>query len=524
MFRTQALAVLLLAAPVFLRAEAPPAWVQQEGQVPAAYPPSRYLTGYGLSSPGGTEAEQRRQAVAMAREAVAAAIRTRVTAEFTSQVTQVDQQMSRFVQNLVRTRADLDLEGLDTFLAWRDEAKGVTHVLAVLDKPRTLQILGGRLEHEAAACGQAFEAARRTGDAAGLLQARHLREGVEEALVVASVLSGGTVQPPACPSLPEIDGELRKAYAGMKGLDGPLALAALDLGQSLPRGLRVLMDRVTYADTPFCGTFSAYLEQSLPAQLTALGQVQLLDKAAGRGALQAAGLDGSLAESLKAQAVLRGTCFELDGAVKLNLRATSTTGEDLAAASLTFPSSLLQQAGLKLAPDNLQEARQALAIANAQVQASSLKVKVALDRGDGGIYRKGDKLYLFLKANLDCYVKVLYQQVDGSKLLIFPNKYHPDARIRKNQLYQIPPDDNSFEWVVQAPFGAEMVKVMASTEPVEVPGSAPDANGLRQVTEALGDLLARTRGIGLRKADAQYAEDTAVVNTLPAEAGKGQDS
>jgi hypothetical protein len=31
------------------------------------------------------------------------------------------------------------------------------------------------------------------------------------------------------------------------------------------------MDRVTYAETPFCGSFSAYVEQVLADQLAALG-------------------------------------------------------------------------------------------------------------------------------------------------------------------------------------------------------------------------------------------------------------
>jgi hypothetical protein len=50
-----------------------------------------------------------------------------------------------------------------------------------------------------------------------------------------------------------------------------LALAAMDLTDGLPRGTRVLMDRVTYAETPFCGSFSAYVEQVLADQLAALG-------------------------------------------------------------------------------------------------------------------------------------------------------------------------------------------------------------------------------------------------------------
>jgi len=431
----------------------------------------------------------------------------------------VDQTMARFVQNLVLTRADLELEGLDTFLSWRDERKGVTHVLAVLDKAACLRLLTGRVAKEAAQCGQTFASALKTRDAEMLLQARHLRERIEESLVVASVLSGGSFQAPPCPSLVDLDAGLRRAYADVKGLEGTVALAALDLGQGLPRGLRVLMDRVTYADTPFCGTFSGYLEQALANRLTAFGQVRVVDRAAGRDALQGGVPGGNFAEALHAQAVVRGTCFELDGQVKLHLRATSVTGEDLSAASLTFPSDVLRRAGLGLAPDNLQEASQELALARATVQSSTLRVSLALDRGEGGIYRKGDKIFLFLRASQDCYVKVLYQQVDGRKLIIFPNEWHPEPRIRKDQLYQLPPDDNSFTLEANAPYGAELVKVMASTEPIDIPVTE-DGTGLGEVREALAGLLTRTRGITLRKADAKYAEDTVVLNTLPPEPWK----
>lgn len=498
------LPALLAAAP------APPSWVTGAGADPGQYPAARFLTGYGVAGPAGTAAQQREEALAMAREAVAASLRTRVTSEFTSRVTQVDAALTRFARNLVRTRADLELEGLDTFLTWRDEAKGVTHVLAVLDRARTLQILAPRLEREAQDCRKAFEA----GDPERLILARQARVRLEEGTVVASVLSAGAFQPPAAPALADIDGALRKAYRDPRGLDGVAALAALDLGAGLPRGIRVLVDRVTYQDTPFCGTFSSGLERALAGRLVRLGQVEVLDKAAGREALLGGGLEAGLAASLRSQAVIRGTCREAGGEVRLDLRATSLEGEELAASSLAFPRELLVREGLRLAPDNLEDAAAALAVANAQVQATALQVKAALDRGDGGIYRKGDRLHVFVQASRDCHLKVLYRQVDGKQVVIFPNRYHPDAFVRKGELCQIPPGDGTFEWVVQEPFGVEMLKVLACTEPIPLDESAPDAQGMRDVKAPLQDILARTRGIRLQKAEAQYAEATLVVNTM----------
>ena len=167
-------------------------------------------------------------------------------------------------------------------------------------------------------------------------------------------------------------------------------------------------------------------------------------------------------------------------------------------------------------PDNFEDARKNLELCNARIEASTLKVKLALDRGDGGIYRKGDKLLLFLKANQDCYVKVIYHQVDGTNIQIFPNGFHPDSQIRKDQLYQIPPEDRSFEMEVMPPFGVEMVKVIASTEPLGGADLAPGQGGLKAVPESLATMLGRTRGIRVKKAETQYAEATAVVNTMDA--------
>ena len=513
MRRARPLSFLLLVPAAVALAQAPPAWVLMGGSDPGAYPANRYLTAYGLSSPGGTPAAQREQALAMAQKAMAAAIRTHVTAQFTSRVTQDRQLMARFAQNLVRTEADVELEGLDTVLFWTEPRTQTTHALAVMDKARTLTLLGDRLERTARACAAAFERAKAAGDSAGLLAARHLRGRVEEDLLVRAALGGTSLALP-CPDPAAIDQELRKLYQAHLTLDHCAATAALDLSASLPPGIRVLMDRVTYADTPFCGTLSAYLEQALASHLVAMGQVRIVDKAGGRDAIRDGAMATDLPAALRSQAVVRGVCFDLGEEVQIALRVTDATGQDLAATTLKVPASLIRKAGLKLVPDNFQEARQALAICDAQVQASRLKVKLALDRGNGGIYRKGDKLYLFLKANLDCYVRVLYHQVDGTNLEIFPNQWHPGNRIEKDHLYQIPPDQGGFEMEVLAPFGVEMVKVMASTEPLDPSTQERDPGGLKAVKDDLATLLGRTRGLRLRSPDAQFAEDTAVVNTM----------
>jgi hypothetical protein len=82
-------------------------------------------------------------------------------------------------------------------------------------------------------------------------------------------------------------------------------------------------------------------------------------------------------------------------------------------------------------------------------------------------YREGDSLSLKVVAEVDAYVYVLYQQADGAVFQIFPNASHPQNRVQARQPVQIAGGDDLFRWIVGPPFGQEVVKVIASKEPLE---------------------------------------------------------
>jgi hypothetical protein len=503
--------VLALALLAFwaLPAAAPPAWVLNQGADASTYPLETHLTGFGISSTPGDEARMQREAVAMAREALASAIRTQVDSVFVKQVTVRDQAMSSFAQSVVKTKASLELEGLDHYEFFRDTRKGLLYCLAILDRARTARLLGDRIARQSQECTRLFTRAKTGNELQNLLQLMNLVRKLDEDLVIYRVLTRAYPPDLAYPSRAEIGQELRRVLGAERGLDGYLGRAAFDLGLNLPEGIRVLVDRINYADTRFCGTLSAYVEQSLAENLVALGNAKILDKAAFKSVPEAAALPVS-------QAVVRGNYFDLGRDVKLVLYATATTGEELASASIQIPMDEIQKTKLKLLPENYEAARKALEIYDAKVQGSSLRIQLTADRGDGGLYRKGDKLYIFLKANLDCYARIIYHQVDGTKVLIFPNRFHPDSRIEKDRLYQIPPSGTAFSFEVVEPFGVEMIKVFAATSPIDLDGDERTAEGFSILKQDLAVLANRTRGLALKGGETLYAEDTVVINTLGA--------
>ncbi|OYV83318.1 MAG: hypothetical protein B7Z73_16175, partial [Planctomycetia bacterium 21-64-5] len=111
-------------------------------------------------------------------------------------------------------------------------------------------------------------------------------------------------------------------------------------------------------------------------------------------------------------------------------------------------------------------------------------------------YREGDGLTIRVTCEADAFVYVVYKQADGKLYQIFPNSDQPQNRVRARQAVQIPADDDLFRWAIGAPFGKELIKVIASTEPIDPLAEAGlckaffnplSAEELKGVEFALGD-------------------------------------
>lgn len=126
-------------------------------------------------------------------------------------------------------------------------------------------------------------------------------------------------------------------------------------------------------------------------------------------------------------------------------------------------------------------------------------VKSWTERGDGGIYRNGEKLSIFFYSNRNCYLKIYHIDVNGNTQLIFPNPFHRDNFIREKAIYQIPDERYPFTFELGPPFGAEFIKVIAST--VQFPDIEEAFSEMGRASEKLV-----TRGLGVKRSDEQRTE------------------
>jgi Domain of unknown function (DUF4384)/Caspase domain len=126
-------------------------------------------------------------------------------------------------------------------------------------------------------------------------------------------------------------------------------------------------------------------------------------------------------------------------------------------------------------------------------------------------YREGDRLSLNVVSEEDAYIYALYQQADGKIYQIFPNAGQKDNHIRAKAHVTFPGEGDRFVWKVGPPFGKELIKIVASKEPIaDLQDPALRAKIFNPITKAqVKDISAK-----LDKGDAKpWTEDQVEITT-----------
>jgi hypothetical protein len=124
-------------------------------------------------------------------------------------------------------------------------------------------------------------------------------------------------------------------------------------------------------------------------------------------------------------------------------------------------------------------------------------------------------MYVFVQADHDCYLRLLYTQADGSNVQIFPNAYSKNNRIKEGEVYVYPAKNDTFAFEVTSPYGAELLHAFVSSQPFATLPGVKTRGGLELLSGSRGEIIERTRGIKVKNRCALYAEAKCVVNTLP---------
>jgi hypothetical protein len=83
-------------------------------------------------------------------------------------------------------------------------------------------------------------------------------------------------------------------------------------------------------------------------------------------------------------------------------------------------------------------------------------------------YRIGQRLKIFVRPRESSYITVLNVGTSGRVSVIFPNYYQRDMRVRGGQTVRIPGEAANWNIDVQGPAGVELIKIIASKEPLRL--------------------------------------------------------
>ncbi|MEE8433952.1 MAG: DUF4384 domain-containing protein, partial [bacterium] len=304
--------------------------------------------------------------------------------------------------------------------------------------------------------------------------------------------------------------------------EGSIDDKAADLVALLERGVRsrqltLVMENFTFEDTGQAGPFINRFKEALSTALTRSARFQVKRAKSRKGQTVGSRVKSdspvALAHASGSQSVLFGK-YSREGGGKVRVRATLRDISDTDVASGSVK--MTPPPGMPLTMANSQKI---IAAANSMGDVgknNDFKLDLWIDKGDGGIYREGEKLYVNLKADRDCYVKLVYLTASGQKIVIFPNEYDRNTKIQGNRNYLIPNETAGFDFVIEPPFGAEMLIAFASTNPLPVDYGQDLGGGMVALKESIGVIAKMNRrGVTVKQRKVLFAEKRVRLTTMP---------
>jgi len=148
-------------------------------------------------------------------------------------------------------------------------------------------------------------------------------------------------------------------------------------------------------------------------------------------------------------------------------------------------------------------------------EGSSFDLQLWTNKPAGEVYTEGEELEISIRSNRDAFLKVDYYQADGTVVHLVPNLFIDDAFVQAGKTYTFGGRHARSGFRITGPFGAETIKAVASTRPLDAL-SASD----KPVEESQGYLKnfhAQMRGVNVvanPNQPAQWAETAFGLTTV----------
>lgn len=165
-----------------------------------------------------------------------------------------------------------------------------------------------------------------------------------------------------------------------------------------------------------------------------------------------------------------------------------------------FESSIKRSAidDVSLVPDNINRITQIeKEIASVPLIKNDFRIDLSIDKGNGGIYTEGDNIKALFQTEVDCYIRVLYIDAYGNRILMYPTESDPKTILKKGEIYEL---HKKKKYEIIPPFGAEMIMTFASTNAFDDLGEVNIGGGYRGFGSNIktSEIVTKLRGLQIR--------------------------
>jgi len=166
------------------------------------------------------------------------------------------------------------------------------------------------------------------------------------------------------------------------------------------------------------------------------------------------------------QIVIEGELWDDSDEIEVRLRILNpATGHEISTVDLSFHRKLVPEQ-VKIQPpsgDNLTIIQKIVELLKKYFpRGGEFQVGVWPGKGIDAVYVEGDKLVVYILPEKDAYLHVDYYQIDGNVVHLLPNKQENNF-VKGGSSYIIgDPAGGGYQFIVNAPFGEEMLVVVAS--------------------------------------------------------------
>ncbi|MFC2137115.1 hypothetical protein ACFLTE_02965 [Bacteroidota bacterium] len=471
----------------FVSAQEVPEWVENKGFSPW-FSENQYVTGFGLSSFTKKDNinDVKKTAEENAKKNLSEKITVSIKAKTTSYKQQYGNEFEQKLESEIISMSDIELMGLKKEF-YTDSKAGMEYCFVYVPKVQLIKSYEFKIFEKNKELESLFYAAKENEDNG------YKNKALENYLKCSPILS-----------------EIKHLHNILLGLgkvpEQEILIDIFDLHQSINRLVTsinsindlaffiayafkeqtqdtefsgVIVSPITYRNTGMSSTFSKQLRESVEHQLVTYNKWETYP---------IKNYEPTLENMTKIRYGVKGTYWESDEEITINIYLSEIiTGIKKASIEYKFDRDITNEEFTPIKPKNYEQAKEEQDVfKNNEILSNGISLDVFTNKGqDDLIFTEGEKMKVYIKTNIPCYIQLIYHLSDSSRILFLNNEFLDVDKI--NKIYELP-----FVFICNAPFGVETLQVNAREEPFPKIETYSE-DGLIYIKEDLPSILEKSR-------------------------------